>query len=202
MIKRLIDITVAFLGLVLFSPLFLIIALLIRVTMGPPVFFIQVRPGYKEKPFTIIKFRTMRQECYEDGKPLSDSQRLTALGKFLRKTSMDELPQLWNVLKGEMSLVGPRPLLIEYLPYYTKRERKRHSVRPGITGLAQVNGRNLLEWDDRLELDVQYVKNQSITLDLQIIFKTLKKVIKRSDVLTSTENTEGSLITQREIGVK
>ena len=156
-IKRFIDILAAFLGLLLLLPFLLVISLIIRLKMERPVLFKQSRPGLKEKPFTIFKFRTMSGERMSDGTLLPDVQRLTAFGQFLRKTSMDELPELWNVLIGDMSLIGPRPLLMKYLPYYTNRERARFLVRPGITGLAQVMGRNTLDWDERLELDVQYI---------------------------------------------
>lgn len=151
--------------------------------MGRPVLFRQVRPGYQARPFVLFKFRTMlADEHAADGRPLSDAERVTPLGWFLRRTSIDELPQLWNVLTGSMSLVGPRPLLTEYLPYYTERERLRHSVRPGITGLAQVSGRNLIAWADKLELDARYVERWSLWLDLRILLMTLRRVLRPGQV--------------------
>lgn len=182
MLKRLFDIFVSLPLLVLLSPLILGIAVLIRVTMGPPVLFRQVRPGLHGKPFEILKFRTMTDARDLAGNPLPDSERLTRLGRFLRSTSLDELPELLNVLKGDMSLVGPRPLLMKYMPYFTPRERIRFSVRPGMTGLAQVMGRNALTWDERLEFDVQYVENWSFKLDLKILWWTLVAVFRRSGV--------------------
>ena len=176
-IKRIVDFLAAGIGLIVLSPLLLIVAIRIWVTMGRPVLFGQRRPGYKAKPFTIYKFRTMREAFDKEGQPLPDAERLTALGRFLRKTSLDELPELWNVVKGDMSLVGPRPLFKEYLPYYTDREQRRHEVRPGITGLAQVNGRNALPWDERLELDVQYVENWSLSADIHILLMTFWQVL-------------------------
>jgi lipopolysaccharide/colanic/teichoic acid biosynthesis glycosyltransferase len=173
MLKRAFDITAALIGLVVLTPLLLLIALLIRLQMGSPVLFRQRRPGLGGKLFTMLKFRTMRSECDADGRLLPDAQRLTPLGSLLRKTSLDELPELVNVLRGDMSLVGPRPLLDRYLPYYTSRERKRHEMRPGITGLAQVSGRNTLPWNERLEIDARYVENWSLLLDLTVLLKTI-----------------------------
>jgi len=151
--------------------------------LGWPVFYIQERPGRNGKPFNIIKFRTMTNKCDDHGNLLPDQVRTTTIGRFIRKASLDELPEFFNVLKGDMSLVGPRPLLIKYLPYFTERERQRHNVKPGITGLAQVNGRNLLSWDMRLEMDVKYVENMSFWLDVRIIFLTIINVIAQKDVL-------------------
>lgn len=182
-IKRTMDIAVSLTCLIILSPLMAAIALLIWHKMGLPVLFRQSRIGFREKTFTVLKFRTMNDECGIDGKPLSDIQRITRLGAFLRKTSLDELPQLINVLKGDMSLVGPRPLFISYLPYYTEREKKRHDVTPGITGLAQLNGRNRIPWEDRLELDVQYVENKSICLDLSILIRTPFQVVTGKNIL-------------------
>lgn len=182
-LKRVMDITGAVLGLVLLSPVMLVVAVAIRFSMGSPVLFRQVRPGLHGKPFAMYKFRTMLDLRDEQGVLLPDGLRLTGLGRFLRKTSLDELPELFNVLRGDMSLVGPRPLLMEYLSYYTEREQLRHTVRPGITGLAQVSGRNRLSWDDRLELDVQYVERYTIWLDIRILATTMFKVIKRKDVI-------------------
>jgi len=172
----------ALVGLILLSPVLLAVAVLVRWWLGAPVLFRQPRPGTEARKFEILKFRTMRDATDAHGQPLSDDQRLTRLGQFLRSTSLDELPELWNVLKGEMSLVGPRPLLMEYLPLYNDRQRRRHEVRPGITGWAQVNGRNAIEWDDKLEMDVWYVENQSLWLDLKILAMTFWKVLRRSDI--------------------
>ncbi len=180
--KRLMDIICAFCALCMLAPLLGAIALLVRRKLGTPVIFTQVRPGLRAMPFTLYKFRTMTSERDEMGNLLPDAERLTKLGGFLRSSSIDELPELWNVLKGSMSLVGPRPLLSEYLPYYSKREKKRHSVRPGITGLAQIKGRNYLMWDKRLELDVQYVESMSFLKDLMIIIKTVQQVLVRKNV--------------------
>ena len=180
--KRLIDITVALMALlVLLLPLILL-ACLVAFKIGRPIYFSQIRPGLQGKPFCMIKFRTMSNELGSDGHLLPDAQRLTSLGRFLRATSLDELPELWNVLKGDMSLVGPRPLLMEYLPLYTEEQARRHEVRPGITGWAQVNGRNAISWEDKFKLDVWYVDNQSFWLDLKILWLTVQKVIKRQDI--------------------
>ena len=182
MFKNLIDRSLAGIGLVILSPLMLAFAGLIRVRMGKPVLVRQLRIGHREKVFTFLKFRTMTDVRDQTGKLLADEQRLTALGRFLRRTSLDELPQLWNVLKGDMSLGGPRPLLPEYLPRYTAFQRRRHEVKPGITGWAQVNGRNALTWEQKFELDVWYVDNCSIKLDLEILWLTLVKVIRREGI--------------------
>ena len=171
--KRLFDLVLTIPGLIVVFPIMLIAALLIRWNMGSPVLFRQQRPGKEEKIFTLLKFRTMNDQRDVEGKLLPDGERLTKLGRIIRKTSMDELPQLLNVIKGDMSLVGPRPLLIRYLPYYTKEEKIRHHVKPGITGLAQLAGRNNLPWDERLSYDVQYVKRLTFFLDLKIIILTL-----------------------------
>jgi len=178
----LIDILGALLGLTLLSPLFALIWVLIRFRMGSPVLFRQIRPGKNEVPFEMLKFRTMRDVNGQDGNPLPDAQRLTRLGKILRSTSLDELPELWNVLKGQMSLVGPRPLLMEYLPLYSEQQNRRHSVRPGITGWAQINGRNAISWEEKFQLDVWYVDNISIFLDLKILILTMRKVILRDGI--------------------
>lgn len=178
LIKRLFDIVGACIALVLFAPLMILISISIYITMGFPIFFTQVRAGHLGKPFLIYKFRTMRESRDPSGNLLPDEQRITKLGKFLRKTSLDELPELFNVIKGEMSLVGPRPLLIEYLPFYTQEEMRRHEVKPGITGLAQVSGRNTLSWDEKLSLDLWYVDNWNLILDLKILMLTFIKVIK------------------------
>ncbi len=187
--KRVIDFTGALIGLVVLSPVILVVALLIKRRLGGPVLFRQVRPGLDGKPFEMIKFRTMRDAYDSNGVPLPDSQRMTPFGSFLRSSSLDELPELWNVLKGEMSLVGPRPLLMEYLPLYNERQYLRHKVRPGVTGWAQINGRNALGWPEKFELDVWYVENRSIWLDIKIVALTIKKVIKKDGISASGEAT-------------
>jgi lipopolysaccharide/colanic/teichoic acid biosynthesis glycosyltransferase len=180
--KRLLDVAVSLTALTVFAPVMLVIALLVAIRMGRPVLFRQVRPGTGARPFRILKFRTMRDAVDSHGNPLPDRDRLTGLGRFLRASSLDELPGLINVLTGDMSLVGPRPLLEEYDPYYTERERLRFTVRPGVTGWAQVNGRNSLGWDQRLEHDVWYVEHCSLWLDLKILLMTVEKVLRRADV--------------------
>ena len=180
--KRIIDIIVSLLALVLLSPIILGTIVLIRIKIGSPVLFKQQRPGTNAQPFYLYKFRTMIDKCDENGFLLPDLKRLTPLGRVLRKISLDELPQLWNVLIGEMSLVGPRPLLMEYLPLYNSRQALRHKVRPGITGWAQVNGRNSISWEEKFEHDVWYLENQSLWLDLKILFLTFKKVVKSEDI--------------------
>ncbi|EKT4473781.1 sugar transferase [Pseudomonas putida] len=187
--KRLIDFTGALIGLILLSPIILVVAVLIKYRLGGPVLFRQVRPGLGGKPFEMVKFRTMRDACDHNGVPLPDSQRMTPFGSFLRSSSLDELPELWNVLKGEMSLVGPRPLLMEYLPLYNERQYLRHQVRPGVTGWAQINGRNALSWPEKFELDVWYVENRSFWLDIKIIALTVKKVLKKDGISASGEAT-------------
>jgi sugar transferase EpsL len=182
-IKRFFDLTAATLSLIILSPLLIFIGFLVRRQIGSPVLFRQVRPGLHGKPFTIYKFRTMTDERDKDGNLLPDGDRLTQLGQFLRKTSIDELPELFNVIKGEMSLVGPRPLLMQYLPYYTTKERLRFTVLPGITGWAQINGRNALSWDDRLKHDIWYVKNLSFWLDIRIILRTILKVLTSNGIV-------------------
>lgn len=191
--KRLLDILISGIGLICLSPVLIVLAVLVRVKLGSPIIFKQKRPGLNEKIFTLKKFRTMTDERDEEGKLLPDAQRLTKFGKFLRSTSLDELPELWNIFCGDMSLIGPRPLLISYLPYYTQREQLRHTVRPGLTGLAQISGRNLLEWDKRLEKDAEYVENLSFGLDIKIFFLTIKKVFVREDVVVDTNQIEGNL---------
>lgn len=187
--KRIIDILGAGLGLLLFSPVLAIVAYKIGREMGSPVLFRQMRPGRHGKPFKMVKFRTMRDTIDTDGRPLPDAARLTKLGRFLRSSSIDELPELWNVLKGDMSLVGPRPLLMDYLPLYSPEQARRHEVRPGVTGWAQVNGRNAISWDEKFALDVWYVDNRSLWLDLKIIWLTIRKVIKRDDISAAGEAT-------------
>lgn len=187
--KRIIDVLGAGLALLLFSPVLAIVAYRIGREMGSPVLFRQTRPGRHGKPFQMIKFRTMRDAIDTDGRPLPDAERLTKLGRFLRASSLDELPELWNVLKGDMSLVGPRPLLVEYLPLYSPEQARRHEVRPGVTGWAQVNGRNAISWDEKFVLDVWYVDNRSLWLDLKIIWLTIRKVIKRDGISAAGEAT-------------
>lgn len=182
MIKRLFDLICAAVGLAVLAPVLAILYCFILLSMGSPVVFSQVRPGMNEVPFKMFKFRTMTDVLDSDGQLLPDAQRMTKLGSLLRSTSLDELPGLWNVLKGDMSLVGPRPLLMEYLPLYSDEQRRRHDVKPGITGWAQVNGRNAISWEQKFELDVWYVKNQSFWLDLKILFLTFIKVFKRDDI--------------------
>lgn len=189
MIKRVLDILGAAIGLIVFSPILIVVALMIRREMGSPVLFRQTRPSLHGKPFQMIKFRTMRDAMDTDGRPLPDAERLTKLGRFLRSSSIDELPELWNVLKGEMSLVGPRPLLMEYLPLYSPEQARRHEVRPGVTGWAQVNGRNAISWDEKFALDVWYVDNRSLWLDLKIIWLTIRKVVKRDGISAVGEAT-------------
>lgn len=181
--KRIIDFTAAAIGFLLLSPIFVLTTIFLYFANDGKPFFFQLRPGKNERIFKIIKFKTMNDKTDSEGKLLPDAQRLTVTGAFVRKTSLDEIPQLLNILKGEMSLIGPRPLLVEYLPYYRERERLRHTVRPGITGLAQVNGRNHINWDERLEFDAQYVENLSLGKDIAIFMQTVKNVIQRKDVL-------------------
>lgn len=195
--KRPLDFILALFGLIILSPVMLVIAILVRINLGSPVIFKQQRPGLNEKIFTMYKFRTMTDERDEYGNLLSDEKRLTPFGRFLRSSSLDELPELWNILKGDMSFVGPRPLLIRYLPYYNEAERMRHTVRPGLTGLSQVNGRNLLEWDKRLELDVQYAENISFFQDVLIILRTITNVLQRKDIVSGDEHVLKSLDVER-----
>lgn len=182
LIKRLIDIILSGLGIIFLSPLFIIITIIVLFKLGRPVLFCQIRPGLHGKPFEIYKFRTMLNKNDKNEQLLPDSQRLTTFGKLLRSTSMDELPELWNVLKGDMSLVGPRPLLMEYLTRYSPSQYRRHEIKPGITGWAQITGRNTLTWEQKFEQDVWYVDNQSLWIDLKILFITIIKVIKRDDI--------------------
>ena len=189
MLKRIIDITIASTALILLSPVYFIVAHKVKKNLGSPVLFRQVRPGLHGKPFEMFKFRTMKDALDAEGNPLPDSERLTPFGKMLRATSLDEMPELWNVIKGDMSIVGPRPLLMEYLPLYNEEQAKRHNVRPGITGYAQVNGRNAISWEKKFELDTWYVENQSLWLDFKIMFKTIKKVIAKDDISAEGEAT-------------
>ncbi|OOW13485.1 sugar transferase [Acinetobacter sp. MF4640] len=197
MLKRLLDIVIASIALVLLSPLYFYVAHKVKKNLGSPVLFRQVRPGLHGKPFEMIKFRTMKDALDEQGNPLPDSERLTAFGKMLRSTSLDEMPELWNVIKGDMSVVGPRPLLMEYLPLYNEEQAKRHNVRPGMTGHAQVNGRNAIGWEEKFKLDTWYVENQSTILDFKIMLKTVQKVIAKDDI-----SAEGEATMTRFIGSK
>ena len=196
-IKRILDILISLTFIVLFSWLYLILVILVRIKLGSPVLFCQERPGYNEKIFKLYKFRTMTDKRDENGTLLPDSERLTKFGSMLRSTSLDELPEMFNILKGDMSLIGPRPLLIEYLPYYTEEERLRHSVRPGLTGLAQVSGRNYLAWDKRLARDVEYVNHISFIMDVKIIIKTIMVVLKKENIAIDTNIVEGNLCDER-----
>lgn len=189
MLKSLFDKTLAIVLIILFSPIYIVVSLLIWWKMGRPILFRQKRPGYKEKIFGIYKFRTMTNEKDINGELLADGQRLVGVGKFIRSVSLDELPQLFNVLKGEMSFVGPRPLLVEYLPLYNDEQKRRHDAKPGITGWAQVNGRNAISWEQKFELDAWYVDNQSFWLDMKILWMTFLKVVKRSDISSSSSAT-------------
>ncbi|MDD3206315.1 MAG: sugar transferase [Lachnospiraceae bacterium] len=191
-IKRSFDILLSGAGLLILSPAYLLLAILVRVKLGSPILFRQERPGLHEKIFTLKKFRTMTDKKDAEGNLLPDCERLTSFGKFLRATSLDELPELWNIFVGDMSLIGPRPLLVSYLPYYTERERLRHSVRPGLTGLAQVSGRNYLAWDNRLAKDVEYVEHITFLNDLKILFLTVYVTIKPENVAEDTNQAEGN----------
>ncbi|MBJ8419822.1 sugar transferase [Acinetobacter courvalinii] len=189
MLKRLLDIIIASTALVLLSPLYFYVAHKVKKNLGSPVLFRQVRPGLHGKPFEMIKFRTMKDALDEQGNPLPDNERLTPFGKMLRSTSLDEMPELWNVIKGDMSIVGPRPLLMEYLPLYNQEQAKRHEVRPGMTGYAQVNGRNAISWEQKFKLDTWYVENRSVWLDFKIMLQTVKKVIAKDDISEAGEAT-------------
>lgn len=189
MLKRLLDIVIASIALILLSPLYAFVAYKVKTNLGSPVLFRQVRPGLNGKPFEMIKFRTMKDAADAQGNPLPDSERLTPFGKMLRSSSLDEMPELWNVIKGDMSVVGPRPLLMEYLPLYNEEQAKRHNVRPGMTGHAQVNGRNAIGWEEKFKLDTWYVENQSTALDFKIMLKTVQKVIAKEDISAEGEAT-------------
>ncbi|WP_174784062.1 sugar transferase [Enterococcus faecium] len=186
--KRILDILLSGIALIVLSPIILIVGILVRIKLGSPIIFKQERPGKSEKIFSMYKFRTMTDERDHNGEYLPDEIRLTKFGKMLRATSLDELPELWNILKGDMSIVGPRPLLVEYLPLYSEKQRKRHNVRPGLTGLAQVNGRNAISWEEKFDLDVYYVDKISFFNDLIIIIQTCKKVIKKENINTINNN--------------
>lgn len=188
-IKRLLDFVLALLALIILSPVFLIVAILVRIKLGSPIIFKQERPGLHEKIFRMYKFRTMTDARDENGELLPDDVRLTKFGRILRSTSLDELPELWNILKGDMSIVGPRPLLVKYLPLYSEEQRHRHDVRPGFTGLAQVNGRNSISWDEKFKWDIKYVDDVSFLQDLKIILNTVKVVFKRDGITSDTSVT-------------
>lgn len=189
MLKRLLDIIIASIALILLSPLYFYVAHKVKKNLGSPVLFRQVRPGLHGKPFEMIKFRSMKDAVDAQGNLLPDSERLTPFGKMLRSSSLDEMPELWNVIKGDMSIVGPRPLLMEYLPLYNQEQAKRHLVRPGMTGHAQVNGRNAISWEEKFKLDTWYVENQSVWLDFKIMLKTVKKVLAKDDINEAGEAT-------------
>lgn len=189
LLKRFIDLFLSFTGLLLLWPLMLAIAVLVRINLGKPIIFAQTRPGYLGKSFEIYKFRTMSNELSDNGELLPDQFRLNRFGKFLRSTSLDELPNLWTIIRGDMSIVGPRPLLMEYLPLYNSEQAKRHLVKPGLTGWAQINGRNAIGWKEKLALDTWYVENLSILLDMKIIFITIKKTIMREGISAEGEAT-------------
>lgn len=188
-IKRMLDIIISLAALIVLSPILAAVALLVRIKLGAPVIFHQQRPGYHEKIFGLCKFRSMTDERGENGELLPDEVRLTKFGKALRATSLDELPELWNILKGDMSLIGPRPLLVKYLPLYNEFQKQRHDVRPGLTGWAQVNGRNTISWEQRFAYDVEYVKNISFKMDLKILFQTVAVVFRHNDINSANDAT-------------
>lgn len=198
-LKRVMDFVFSLCALLVLAPVLLAVAALVRVKLGSPVVFKQSRPGLGERPFTVYKFRTMTDACDANGEARSDEERLTRFGRFLRSTSLDELPELWSVLRGDMSLVGPRPLLMKYLPYFREEERVRSSVRPGITGLAQISGRNVLTWDKRFKADVEYVRNVSFALDVKIALRTVLAVLHRKDILVGSEHVLRDLHIERGI---
>ena len=181
-IKRILDFILSFISIIVLMPVMLIIATLVRIKLGKPVIFKQQRPGKNEKIFTLYKFRTMTDKKDEKGNLLADEKRLTKFGKALRSTSLDELPELWNILKGDMAIVGPRPLLVEYLPLYNEKQKHRHDVRPGLTGLAQISGRNTIGWEERIEEDIEYIQNVNFVTDCKIVFKTVSKVLKKEGI--------------------
>lgn len=187
--KRILDILLSGIALIVLSPIILIVGILVRIKLGSPIIFKQERPGKSEKIFSMYKFRTMTDERDHNGEYLPDEIRLTKFGKMLRATSLDELPELWNILKGDMSIVGPRPLLVEYLPLYSEKQRKRHNVRPGLTGLAQVNGRNAISWEEKFEYDYLYIEDYSFTKDINIIWHTIKKVLKHDGITSNSSVT-------------
>ncbi|OTG86693.1 sugar transferase [Acinetobacter sp. ANC 4558] len=189
MMKRFLDVVIASTALIVLSPLYVFVAYKVKKNLGSPVLFRQARPGLNGQPFEMVKFRTMKDAIDAQGNPLPDRERLTAFGKMLRATSLDEMPELWNVIKGDMSIVGPRPLLMEYLPLYNTEQAKRHDVRPGMTGHAQINGRNAISWEEKFKLDTWYVEHRSLWLDFKIMLKTVKKVIAKDDISAEGEVT-------------
>jgi undecaprenyl phosphate N,N'-diacetylbacillosamine 1-phosphate transferase len=191
------DLLLSLIALIVLSPLLIVVAILVRIKFGNPVIFKQKRPGLNEKIFTLYKFRTMTDARDDRGEPLPDNMRITGFGKFLRSTSIDEIPEILNIIKGDMSIVGPRPLLIEYLPYYNEEEKLRHSIQPGLTGLAQISGRNYLCWNDRLSKDIEYIKNCSFYLDVKIIFVTFLKTVRRKNIAVDTETIEPNFAKER-----
>lgn len=202
-IKRLIDIICSGIALIILSPVLLVTAILVRAKLGSPVIFKQERPGLRTNIFYLYKFRSMSDQRDRDGNLLPDDVRLTSFGRKLRSTSLDELPELWNIFRGDMSFVGPRPLLVEYLPYYTKEEMHRHDMRPGLTGWAQVNGRNATPWDDRLQQDLYYIKHCTFLMDIKIIIKTVVKVLKKSDILVGQQIPAGRLdCARKNVGIE
>lgn len=196
-IKRMLDFILSLIALIVLSPLMIIIGILVRIKLGKPVIFKQKRPGKNEKIFTLYKFRTMTDEKDEQGNLLADEKRLTKFGKFLRSTSLDELPELWNILKGEMAIVGPRPLLVEYLPLYNEEQKHRHDIKPGLTGLAQISGRNAIQWEEKFKEDIEYVNNITFIQDTKIILKTFIKVLKKDGI-----NQEGNATMKKFEGTK
>ena len=196
-IKRMLDFILSLIALIVLSPLMIIIGILVRIKLGRPVIFKQKRPGKNEKIFTLYKFRTMTDEKDEQGNLLADEKRLTKFGKFLRSTSLDELPELWNILKGEMAIVGPRPLLVEYLPLYNEEQKHRHDIKPGLTGLAQISGRNAIQWEEKFKEDIEYVNNITFIQDKKIILKTFIKVFKKDGI-----NQEGNATMKKFEGTK
>lgn len=196
-IKRMLDFILSLIALIVLSPLMIIIGILVRIKLGKPVIFKQKRPGKNEKIFTLYKFRTMTDEKDEQGNLLADEKRLTKFGKFLRSTSLDELPELWNILKGEMAIVGPRPLLVEYLPLYNEEQKHRHDIKPGLTGLAQITGRNAIQWEEKFKEDIEYVNNITFIQDTKIILKTFIKVFKKDGI-----NQEGNATMKKFEGTK
>lgn len=196
-IKRLLDIILSLIGIIILSPLLIILYILVLIFMGFPAIFKQARPGKNEKIFNLYKFRTMTNKKDKNGKLLPDDKRLTKFGRFLRKTSLDELPELFNILFGQMSFIGPRPLLVEYLDYYTEEEHHRHDVTPGLTGWAQVNGRNNLSWEEKFACDLEYVNNLSFLMDIKVMFKTIEVVLKRNDIKMGNELKYGKLSDER-----
>lgn len=201
-LKRFFDFICALLALIILSPVILVIAILVRYKLGAPVIFSQERPGLHERLFKLYKFRSMTDEKDEKGELLPDQDRITKFGHFLRKTSLDELPELWNILRGDMSIVGPRPLLVRYLPYYDEYERRRHNVRPGLTGEAQIHGRNALSWSERFKMDVEYTQHVTLVKDIKIIFSTIGKVLKQDDILVGKEHILKDLDVERKQWIK